>query len=154
VIAEVPEKNLSLLKLGAPARIKVAAYPEAPFTGRIARIGEMLNPETRTVEARCLVDNRYGKLKPEMFATISLAIGDKRTALMVNQAALQEMDEQTVVFIARADNQFEKRAIKTGRRQGDLVEVVEGLSRGERVVTEGSFQIKSEFSKDKLADEK
>lgn len=154
VIAEVPEKNLSLLKLGAPARIKVAAYPEASFTGRIARIGEMLNPETRTVEVRCLVDNRYGKLKLEMFATISLAIGDKRTALMVNQAALQEMDEQTVVFIARADNQFEKRAIKTGRKQGDLVEVVEGLSRGERVVTEGSFQIKSEFSKDKLADEK
>jgi cobalt-zinc-cadmium efflux system membrane fusion protein len=152
VIAQVQEKNLASLKNGAPVQIKVAAYTHETFKGRIARIGEMLNPETRTVEVRCVVDNRFGKLKPEMFATISLAVGEKRDVLMVDQTALHEMDEQTVVFVALGNNRFEKRAIKTDRRQGGMVEVIEGLSRGEQVVTEGSFQLKSEFSKDQLAE--
>lgn len=153
VMAEVGEKNLAWLKAGAQVQIKVAAYADETFAGRIARVGELLNPATRTVEVRCLVDNRAGKLKPEMFATISLAVGEKRAAVMINQAALQEMDGQTVVFVARGNRRFEKRAVKTGSRQGELVEVIEGLSRGERMVTEGGFQLKSEFSKDKLAEE-
>jgi membrane fusion protein, heavy metal efflux system len=133
-------------------QIKVAAYADETFIGRITRVGEMLNPETRTVEVRSVVDNRFGKLKPEMFATISLPGGLKRDSLMVNQTALQEMDGQTVVFVAHSNNRIEKRMIKTARRLGDLVEVIEGLSPGELVVTEGSFQLKSEFSKDKLAE--
>jgi RND family efflux transporter MFP subunit len=152
VIAQAQEKNLASLKTGAPARIKVAAYDDETFTGRIARIGETLNPDTRTVEVRCVVDNRFGKLKPEMFATIGLAVGEKHDVLMVKQTALHVMDEQTVVFVALGDNRFEKRTIKTGRRQGDMVEVLEGLSRGEQVVTEGGFQLKSEFSKEQLAE--
>ncbi|MCI0663762.1 MAG: efflux RND transporter periplasmic adaptor subunit [Acidobacteria bacterium] len=81
IIAQTPEKNLSSLKIGARVQIKVAAYVDETFTGRITRIGEMLNPETRTVEVRSVVDNRLGKLKPEMFATISLAGSDRRDAL-------------------------------------------------------------------------
>jgi cobalt-zinc-cadmium efflux system membrane fusion protein len=130
----------------------VSAYADETFTGRITRIGEMLNHETRTVEVRSLVDNRSGKLKPEMFATISLAGSEKRDALMVFQTALQELDGQEVVFLAHSNNRFEKRAIKTGRKQGNLIEVIDGLSPGEQVVTEGSFQLKSEFSKDQLSE--
>jgi membrane fusion protein, heavy metal efflux system len=152
VIAQIQEKNLASVKTGARVQIKVAAYADETFTGRITRIGEMLNPETRTVEVRSVVDNRFGKLKPEMFATISLSGGVKRDSLMVNQTALQEMDGQTVVFVAHSNNRIEKRMIKTARRLGNLVEVIEGLSPGERVVTEGSFQLKSEFSKDKLVE--
>ncbi len=107
VIAQAPEKNLSSLKIGAPVQIKVAAYDDETFTGRIARIGEMLNHETRTVEVRCVVDNRFGKLKPEMFATISLAGGEKRDAPMVPQPALQEMGGQTVVFVVQDNHRFE-----------------------------------------------
>ncbi len=153
VMAEVPEKHLASLKVGAAVHIKVAAYPEETFAGRIARLGETLNAETRTIEVRCLVENRAGKLKPEMYASIGVVIGEKRPALMVNSAALQEMDGETVVFIAKEQNQFEKRAVKVERKQGDLVEVLSGLSRGERVVTKGSFQIKTEFQKDKLAED-
>jgi len=152
VIAQAPEKTLSSLKIGATALIKVTAYAEETFTGRVTRIGELLNPETRTVEVRSLVDNRSGKLKPEMFATISLAGSEKRNALMVLQPALQEIDGQAVVFVAHGNNQFEKRVIKTGQKQGKLVEVIEGLSHGERIVAEGSFLLKSEFSKDQLTE--
>jgi len=156
VMAEVPEKHLSSLKIGAGVQIKVAAYPDEMFAGRIARLGETLNAQTRTLEVRCLVENRAGKLKPEMYASISLGgltVGEKRPAVMVSSTALQEMDGQTVVFVAKDQNQFEKRVVKIDRKQGELVEVLSGLSRGERVVTAGSFQIKTEFQKDKLAEE-
>jgi cobalt-zinc-cadmium efflux system membrane fusion protein len=153
VMADVPEKNLSALKIGAAVQIKVAAYPEETFTGRIARLGETLNAETRTIEVRCLVENRAGKLKPEMYASVGLIIGEKRPAVMVSSTALQEMDGQTVVFVAKDQNQFEKRVVKVERKLGELVEVLSGLSRGERVVTAGSFQLKTEFQKDKLAED-
>jgi len=156
VMAEVPEKNLSSLKIGAPIEINVAAYPDQTFAGKILRLGETLNPETRTIEVRCLADNRSGKLKPEMYATINIGSyinGEMRSALLVNSAALQEMDGQTVVFIVRGENQFERRVVRTERKQGEMVEVLSGLSRGDRVVTAGSFQLKSEFQKDKLAED-
>ena len=152
VVAQVQEQNLASLIVGTQASIKVAAYPSSSFAGRVERIGEMLNPETRTVEVRCVVDNRSGRLKPEMFATVSLAVGGQHSVLTINSAALQEMDGQTVVFVAHGNRRFERRTIKTGRQQDGLVEVIDGASRGERVVTEGSFQLKSEFSKDKLAE--
>jgi cobalt-zinc-cadmium efflux system membrane fusion protein len=88
-----------------------------------------------------------------MYATIGLAVGERRVTPLVPQAALQEMDGQTVIFVESGECKFEKRAVKTGRRQGDMVEVLEGLSRGERVVTEGGFLLKSEFSKEKLAED-
>lgn len=156
VMAEVPEKNLSALKIGAAVQIKVAAYPDETFTGRIARLGETLNAETRTLEVRCVVENRSGRLKPEMYAGISIegaTAGEKRPAVMVSQSALQEMDGQTVVFVVRGQNQFEKRVVKVERKQGEMIEVLSGLMRGQRVVTAGSFQLKSEFQKDKLAGE-
>ena len=88
-----------------------------------------------------------------MYVSVGLIVGEKRPAAMVNSAALQEMDGQTVVFVAKDQNQFEKRVVKVERKQGELVEVLSGLSRGERVVTAGSFQLKTEFQKDKLSEE-
>ncbi len=117
----------------------------------------MMNAQTRTVEVRCLADNRQGKLKPEMFASISLAAGEKRSAVLVSQKALQDMEGQTVVFVARdgkqSGRQFERRVVKLGRKQGELMEIISGLSVGDRVVTNGSFTLKSEMLKSQLAEE-
>ncbi|MDX2041972.1 MAG: efflux RND transporter periplasmic adaptor subunit [Acidobacteriota bacterium] len=153
VIAEVPEQQLSAVKIGLPVEISVAAFPDTTFSGRIARIGEMLNPQTRTIEVRCFAANPQGKLKPEMFAQISLAAGEKRPAVLVSQKALQEMDGQTAVFVVRGENRFEKRIVKTGRKQGELIEILSGVSVGEKVVTNGGFTLKSEMQKAQLADE-
>ncbi len=153
VIAEVPEQQLSAVKIGLPVEISVAAFPDATFSGRITRIGEMLNPQTRTIEVRCFAANPQGKLKPEMFAQISLAAGEKRPAVLLSQKALQEMDGQTAVFVVRGENRFEKRIVKTGRKQGELIEILSGVSVGEKVVTNGGFTLKSEMQKAQLADE-
>ncbi len=156
VIAEVSEKYLTTVRVGLPVEIHVAAFPETSFAGKITRISEVMNPQTRTVEVRCLADNRQGRLKAEMFATVSfgsLAMGEKRSAVLVSQKALQEMEGQTIVFVARDGNQFERRPVKIGRKQGELVEVISGLSGRERIVTTGSFMLKSEMQKSQLAEE-
>jgi cobalt-zinc-cadmium efflux system membrane fusion protein len=153
VIAQAPEKSLYSLRIGVPVEISVSAYPNTTFTGKVMRIGDTLNAETRTVEVRCLVQNRELRLKPEMYANVALDVSGSRPALMISQAAVQESDGKTIVFVARGNDQFERRVVTTGIRQGESVEITSGLSAGERVVTAGSFQLKSEFSKDKIADD-
>lgn len=153
VIAQAPEKNLYSLRIGVPVEISVSAYPNTTFTGKVMRIGDTLNAETRTVEVRCLVQNGALRLKPEMYAKVALDVSGTRPALMISQAAVQESDGKTIVFVARGSDQFERRVVTTGIRQGEMLEITSGLSAGERVVTAGSFQLKSEFSKGKIADD-
>jgi RND family efflux transporter MFP subunit len=153
VIAEVGERYLAAIKRGASVTIEVAAYPGETFNGKIARIGEQLNPQTRTVEVRCLVENQASKLKPEMYASINLHLGETTTARMIDEQALQEIDGQTVVFVARGNNLFEKTAVTVGRKDGAKIEIVSGLERGQKVIAQGSFLLKSEFLKSRFAEE-
>ncbi len=153
VVAEVEEKRLPLLRVGMPITVNVAAYPEEGFRGSIAKISDLLNPQTRMIEVRCLVDNRSGKLKPEMYALTKIAAGEKTRALVIPRAALQDVDGQEVVFVAREAQQFEKRNVRTGRQEGELVEILEGLKPGEKVVTAGGFLLKSELLKSRMEEE-
>jgi cobalt-zinc-cadmium efflux system membrane fusion protein len=152
-LAAVSERHLPALRAGAPVTLTVAAYPETNFAGRIVYIGDRLDPETRTVQVRCLVENRAGKLKPEMYATVRLSVGEKQLARLVASDAIQEIDGQTVVFVARGEHEFEKRAVTLGRREGAMVEIKDGVTRGERVIAQGSFLLKSEFLKARFAKE-
>lgn len=153
VMAEVQEKQLPLLKVGQPISITVAAYPNESFSGSIARIADLLNPQTRMIEVRCLVDNRSGKLKPEMYALVKIAAGEKSMALLIRKSALQDIDGQLVLFVARDQQRFEKRIVKTGRQEGEMVEILEGVARGEKVVANGGFLLKSELLKSRMAEE-
>ncbi len=150
VLAEVEEKRLAQLKVGAPVTIEVAAYPGQQFTGSIARIGDVLNPQTRMIEVRCLVDNRMGRLKPEMYAVTRIAAGEKTRALVVPRSTIQDVDGQAVVFVAREGQTYQKRTVRTGRVEGELVEILEGLKAGEKIVSSGGFLLKSEIQKSKM----
>ena len=81
--------------------IEVAAFPGQRFTGLIARISDVLNPQTRMIEVRCVVDNRSGHLKPEMYAVTRIMAGEKSRALVVPKAAIQDLQGASVVFVAR-----------------------------------------------------
>lgn len=153
VMAEVDEKRLSELRVGAPVEVSVAAYPNESLRGSVARIGDMLNPQTRMIEVRCVVDNRGGRLKPEMYARTMITAGRRTRALVVGKAALQDIDGQPVVFVDRGDLRYEKRLVTLGRREGDRVEVVSGLRPGEKVVVAGGFLLKSEMLRSRMAEE-
>ncbi len=126
---------------------------EQVFPGRITYIGDTLNPATRTVEVRCETQNREGKLKPEMYATIGFGVGEVTNALLVPTVAVQDVEGQSTVFIRESDTRFRARKIRVGRQAGSQSEVLEGLSPGEVVVSAGSFLLKSELLKANTAAE-
>jgi membrane fusion protein, heavy metal efflux system len=153
VNAEVPERYLSTLKVGRNVNITVQAYGDTVFPGRITHIGDSLNPETRTVEVRCEARNADGRLKPEMYATISFEVGEVRDALLIPTSAVQDVEGQPTVFVRESDTQFRPRQIRIGRQAGEESQVIEGLKPGELVVANGSFLLKSELLKSQVAED-
>lgn len=152
-IAEVNEEHLGKLRPGMPVRIQVQAWAKKPFAGRIAKLGESLDPQTRTVKVRVAVPNESGYLKPEMYATADIDVGASRRAIFVSADAPQEIRGETVVFVQSAPDKFQARHVETGRAIDRSLEIVRGLSPGELVVVSGAFVLKSEHLKASLADE-
>lgn len=153
VMAAVQEEHLSQLRIGATAHVHVQAYPEKAFAGRVTRIDERLDPETRTVSARVEVDNRAGLLKPEMYATVDLDAGGSAPGLFIPQAAVQDVNGQSTVFVEQKPGVYSPRLVQTGRVLNGLLQVTGGLKDGERVVGEGSFILKSQLLKASLSEE-
>ncbi len=152
-IAAVNEEYLPKLRVGLPVRVYVQAWPDQPFPGRIGKIGEELDPTTRTVKVRVDVPNTGGKLKPEMYATTEIELGNSEPAIFVPQESLQDVSGETVVFVRKAPDRFEVRPVETGRVVEGLREIVSGLRGGEAVVAKGSFSLKSQLLKASLGQE-
>ncbi len=147
-IAEVDESNLSRVKVGRPVQVTVAAYPDERFAGTITFIGDTVNPRTRRITVRSTVANADGRLKPEMFATISLGESDPRPVVVVPPAALQSVNGTVSVFVAEPGGRFVVRPVQTGAELDGLVEITSGLKDGERVAVNGSFVLKAEMGKE------
>lgn len=143
VQAQVYEKDLGRVRLGQPATMMVDAYPDERFTGRVAAIGDTVDPQTRTVAVRCEVANPNGLLKLDMFVAIELPTEATRPGLAVPSEAIQTVDGRRVVFVRSTETEFLIRPIQTGRVAGAITEVTSGLKPGESVVTRGAFQVKS-----------
>ena len=153
VIAAVNEEFLSKVHPGMWARVKVQAYPDHAFTGKVTKIDEKLDPETRTVQVRVEVDNRRGLLKPEMYASVELDAGGSEQGLYVPQVAVQDVNGQATVFVEKAAGHFEPRPVELGGSLEGLVRIRGGLKSGERVAGEGSFILKSQLLKSSLSEE-
>ena len=153
VIAEVNEEHLSKLRAGMPVRVFVQAYPDRPFYGKIAKLGESLDAATRTLMVRVALANKDGLLKPEMYAATEIELGGSQAAPFIPQEAIQEVRGQNVVFVRRDSGSFEVRPVGVGRSLNGSVEISRGLREGEQIAITGSFILKSEFLKASLAEE-
>ena len=143
---DVYERDLAQIQVGGKVAALVKAWPERVFVGTIAAIGAVVEARSRTIKVRVVVDNVDGALKPGMFATVKVAgsTGEARDGLFVPAAAVQRDGAASIVFVPIGDGQFQLRKIETGVRTAAWVEVLRGLAAGERVVTTGAFQLKSE----------
>jgi cobalt-zinc-cadmium efflux system membrane fusion protein len=150
VQADLYEKDIHAVREGERAEVMVASYPDRVFAGKVAYIGDVLDPATRTAKVRVEVANPNDMLKLEMFATVQIATPATRSAIAVPANAIQMVDEGSVAFVKRGGDRFEKREVRLGSRSGEWVQVLEGLEAGEVVVTEGSFLLKSELRKGEL----
>lgn len=152
-VAEVPQQQAISVRVGQPVEMKISTFGDQRFAGRVVHIGESLNPETRTAQVRCLVNNPRGVLRPEMYATISIASEKSQDVLSVPSEAVSELQGERVVFIALGDGLFEKKPVQTGREQNGMIEIIGGLQSGQRIAIRGSFFIKSELLKSTLSEE-
>jgi cobalt-zinc-cadmium efflux system membrane fusion protein len=153
VIAEVKERDAGSLRVGQEATFEVLSYPGERFHGNIVRLGSEIEMESRTLEARIEVDNSDGRLKPGMFADIEITTDVLQDALVISDAALQAEEDKQIVFVALDANRFQKRVLELGLEHGGKVQILRGLKEGEKVVTEGSFILKSEMLKGELGEE-
>ena len=137
VAASIPEKDLAAVAVGDGAVIALNAYPGESVRGTIAYLGEVLDPDTRTVKARIAVDNSSGRFRPGMFARVVFH-APAHEALVVSATALIQSGLDTQVYVETAANTFEARNVKRGPRGGDSVEVLAGLSASDRVVVQNA----------------
>lgn len=136
VVANVLEKDISLLKTGMKAKIRAESFPGKIFEGRIARISSALDPATRTLQAEIDVPNSERLLKPSMFATVELVLSQKPQALVIPQHAVIEERGSKIVYVIQGNQAF-RRTIVTGIEQTPYVEVLQGVSEGDQVVVRG-----------------
>lgn len=132
VAINAQEKDLAQVYVGQAAHIRLDAYPE-PLQGAVRYVGEMLDPDTRTVKLRVPFENRDGRLKPGMFATATLS-ARPRPAILVPLTAVVQGGFASRVFVETAPWRFTAREVTLGTQVGDNVEVLSGLAAGARIV--------------------
>lgn len=153
VLAEIKERDLGAVRAGQETTFSVLAYPREDFHGKVVLLGNRVESASRTLEVRIEVNNADGRLKPGMFADVEIATTALQGVLVISDQALQTLGDEHIVFVALSDTRFEKRTVRIGMEQRGRMQVLDGLKEGERVVTEGSFILKSELLKGELGEE-
>ncbi|MFO0757769.1 MAG: efflux RND transporter periplasmic adaptor subunit [Byssovorax sp.] len=143
VLADVYEADIRRVHIGMPGKLTLKAYPDRVFEGTAVFLDPLLDPKTRTLKLRLELPNPDGDLKPDMFGDVTLESG-KRDALRIPDDAVIDSGTRKVVFVAVGSGKFQPREVVLGDSDGAYVEVVSGLSQGDRVVVRANFLIDSE----------
>ncbi len=154
VQAQVYEKDLGQVHTGQTASISIDSYPGERFTGQVASISDLIDPQTRTAAVRCQVANPGARLKLDMLASVQFPTAMKRSALSVPEDAVQDIEGKPTVFVRTSPSQFSVRQVETGSSGNGRVEILRGLKEGEPVVSKGAFAVKSVLLGKELKEEK
>ena len=141
LIANVVEKDLKQLQSGDTTRVQVDAFPGETFTGRIARVSPVLDQATRTAPIEIEIANPTFRLKPGMYARVGITLDTKKDALVVPANALVDLGGRRGVFMPLSETAV-FRAVQVGTEQGEIVEILGGLTEGNEVITTGSGQLR------------
>ena len=149
VLADVQEADLAVLAntSGKAAKIETMGHS---FTGRLETVAGRMNETTRTVKARFSFANPGGLLKPGMFVTVRLQLPAQGESLVVPKVAVLADEGRTFVFIHKEGDYWIRRPVTLGARFEDKVEITAGLTAGQRIVTDGSFLLKSDVLRSKM----
>jgi Cu(I)/Ag(I) efflux system membrane fusion protein len=144
VLADVFERDIAAVKVGQRVTVRINAYPDKVFEGKVAYIYPTLKAETRTVPIRIELANPGGLLKPAMYASVEVGTGGTAKVVTVPTSAVIDSGTRQTVLVQKAEGRFEPREVKLGARGDDYVEVKEGVQEGEPVVVAANFLIDSE----------
>lgn len=144
MLAQIYEQQANWVFVGAPAAATLSAFPGKSWQGKVEYVYPEVDPTTRTLKVRFRFDNPENILKPNMYANITLEPSIKQDVLSVSREALIQSSKGTRVIVALGEGRFEVRGVVTGMESGEKMEILSGLSLGEKVVTSGQFLIDSE----------
>jgi cobalt-zinc-cadmium efflux system membrane fusion protein len=143
VASDVPESAIRFIQPGERIDVELAAYPNETFHGRVTRIADTVDPQTRTIKVRAEMDNSHGKLRPEMYGTIRHT-DSVRTLPVLPVGAVVQADGKSSVWVEQAPGRFRPVEVKTGERYGDLLPVLSGVQAGTRVVVDGAMLLRAQ----------
>ncbi len=141
VIADVYEPDVPKVRLGQAVAVTLPCCPSERYDGRVTYISDSVDPQTRTVKVRAAVPNRGRTLKAEMFVKVAIVTGSARM-LALPHSAIQRENNETFVLIAKGKDEYERRPVKLGTDLDGLVEVLDGVTPRDRVVSTGSILLK------------
>ena len=147
-VAEIPEQQVAFVRKDQDVTIDVPALNQK-IQGKIVYEGDIVNPETRTVMVRTEIDNTDLKLKPDML--ISMFIQSKKVSkLAIPASAVIRENDRNYVFVQNSPNTYRLREIELGHKDGQLINLISGVSQGETIVSDGAFHLNSERKKKEL----
>ncbi len=153
MLASVRQEQLAELRVGQSATVNLQGTTGQSFTGKITNLGQELDPATRAMQVRIVLNNPSNRLRPEMLATAEIPVGERKPVLIVPSDAVQQIDGQDVVFVRTAADRFTVRPVHTGQTAGAKTPVLDGLKAGEQIVVRGSFTLKSQLLKSTMESE-
>ncbi len=148
-IAQVPEQQVSQVKVGQSVSIEVPALGNEKLVGKLIFVGQTIDPETRTVLVRTALDNSDGRLKPAMLASM-LIEARPVDRLVVPASAVVRQNDEDHVFVAEGDQAFRLIKVKLGPEQGGQRVLVSGLKGGEILVVDGAFHLNNERNRQEM----
>jgi membrane fusion protein, heavy metal efflux system len=141
LLAFMRETNASKVQIGQPIKFTVLAYPDRVFEGKINYVASSLDPNSRRLLVSATIDNSGALLKPEMFANVRVITDEGAPAPAIPREAIIYEGDIARVWVALDDKSIELRHVRLGRADGQVVEVLDGLKPGDRVITKGSLFI-------------
>ncbi|MGQ9673637.1 MAG: efflux RND transporter periplasmic adaptor subunit [Candidatus Aminicenantales bacterium] len=144
VDAEIYERDIARIKIGQEVRVAVPAYPDEGFNGKISFISDVLKEDSRTVTVRTEVDNKGQKLKPGMFADMTIYLDHQASVLALPEEAILDDGEDKIIFVCE-DGGFRPQVVTVGAKEAGFCEIRSGLEADEEVVTSGNYQLKSKM---------
>ena len=143
VSSDVPESQIRFIDPGERIDVSLAAFPGETFRGKVTRISDTVDPQTRTIKVRAEMDNARGRLRPEMFGTIRHT-DSVRTVPVVPTGAIVQEGGKSMVWMERAPGRYQPIEVKTGGRTDDGVSITSGVRAGDRVVTDGAMLLRAQ----------
>lgn len=137
----IPETYLALVSEGNTVHASSPAWPGEQFAGEVVSVGSRVDPVTRAITVRAMIDNPELRLRPGMLMGVELIAGEHQGMVLPEQALIQ-VGGTSMTYVVGADDKAERRMLKTGRRLRGGVEVLEGLAVGDQVVINGQFNLR------------
>ncbi|PJZ70094.1 efflux transporter periplasmic adaptor subunit [Leptospira perolatii] len=142
IISDVPESQLQSMRKGKRVKVKFASYPNEEWSGTAEALGDNVDPTTRTVKVRIAIKNSHYKLKPGMFATVKFPEDTRADTVVIPFNSVVTVEGKNYVFVEETPGEFFRREVVLGTSGDEKVSVVEGLTRGEKVVVQGAILLK------------